>query len=131
MAFIESIGGLDGAIARANANARTIADWVAKTPWVDFLAADPATRSNTSVCLKVVDPDIVALAAEEESAFAKRLAQRLEREGVAFDIASYRSAPPGLRIWTGSTVERTDIEALLPWLDWAFQCESEAVSGRV
>ena len=131
LAFIESIGGLDGAITRANANARTIADWVAKTPWVDFLAADPATRSNTSVCLKVVDPDTVALSADEQSAFAKRMAQRLEQEGVAFDIASYRSAPPGLRIWTGATVERSDIEALLPWLDWAFQWEKEALVGRI
>jgi phosphoserine aminotransferase len=129
LAFIETIGGLDGAIARANANAKTIADWVDRTPWVDFLAVDPATRSNTSVCLKVVEPDIVALSADEQSAFAKRIAQRLEQQSVAFDIASYRSAPPGLRIWTGATVERSDIEALLPWLDWAFRCEKEALVG--
>jgi phosphoserine aminotransferase len=131
LAFIETIGGLDGAIARANANAKTIADWVGGTPWVDFLAVDPATRSNTSVCLKVVEPDIVALSADAQSAFAKRMAQRLEQEGVAFDIASYRSAPPGLRIWTGATVERSDIEALLPWLDWAFRCEKEALVGCI
>ncbi len=131
LAFIETIGGLDGAIARANANAKTIADWVGRTPWVDFLAGDPETRSNTSVCLKVVEPDIFALSADEQSTFAKRMAQRLEQEGVAFDIASYRSAPPGLRIWTGATVERSDIEALLPWLDWAFRCEKEALVGCI
>jgi phosphoserine aminotransferase len=79
----------------------------------------------------VVDPDTVALSADEQSSFAKRMAQRLEQEGVAFDIASYRSAPPGLRIWTGATVERSDIEALLPWLDWAFQWEKETLVGRI
>ena len=129
LAFVERIGGLAGAIARADANAAVVADWVAKTPWVDFLAVNPATRSNTSICLKVVDPDVMALPADEEAGFAKRMAKRLEKEGVAFDIASYRTAPPGLRIWTGATVERADVEALLPWLDWAFACEKEALDG--
>ncbi|MEM9592085.1 MAG: phosphoserine transaminase [Pseudomonadota bacterium] len=129
LSFVEGIGGLDGAMARADANARTIADWVVVTPWVDFLALDPATRSNTSICLKVVDPDVGALSSDDRAAFAKRIAKRLEKEGVAFDIASYRSAPPGLRIWTGATVEHADVEALLPWLDWAFACEKEALTG--
>lgn len=129
LSFAERNGGLDGTIARADANARTIADWVGETPWVDFLARDPATRSNTSVCLKIVDPAVTALPADEQAAFAKRMAKRLEGEGVAFDIASYRTAPPGLRIWTGSTVERSDVEALLPWLDWAFACEKDALAG--
>lgn len=129
LAFAERVGGLEGTIARADANAETVSKWVAETSWVDFLAVDPATRSNTSICLKVVDPDVTALAADEQAGFAKRMAKRLEKEGVAFDIASYRSAPPGLRVWTGSTVERSDVEALLPWLDWAFGCEKEALGG--
>ena len=129
LAFVERIGGLKGAIARADANAAIVADWVARTPWVDFLAVDPATRSNTSICLKVVDPDVTALSADGEAGFAKRMTKRLEEEGVAYDIASYRTAPPGLRIWTGATVERSDVEALLPWLDWAFACEKEALDG--
>ena len=128
LSFVESIGGLKGAIARADANAATIADWVARTPWVDFLARDPKTRSNTSVCLKVVDP---AIPVDIHADFAKRMAKRLAGEGVAFDIASYRSAPPGLRIWTGTTVERADVEALMPWLDWAFQSEKEALAAAV
>lgn len=129
LSFVEGIGGLEGAIARADANAGVIADWVAKTPWVDFLATDPKTRSNTSVCLKVVDPAVTALSPDALAAFTKRMAKRLEAEGVAYDIAAYRAAPPGLRIWTGTTVERTDVEALMPWLDWAFHAEKEALAG--
>ena len=129
LSFAESVGGLDGTIARADANAKILADWVAQTAWVEFLAVDPATRSNTSICLKVVDPAVNALSADGQAAFAKRIAKRLEVEGVAYDIASYRSAPPGLRIWTGATVERSDVEALLPWLDWAFAYEKEALAG--
>lgn len=129
LAFIERIGGLAGSISRADKNARMIADWVARTPWVDFLAVDPKTRSNTSICLVVSDPDITVLNAEEQARFAKNLARRLEDEGVAFDIASYRSAPPGLRVWTGTTVELSDVEALLPWLDWAFACEKEVLAA--
>eukprot|EP01037_Dinobryon_pediforme_P013771 gene13771-13889_t len=118
--WAKSIGGLQGLIARADANLAAIAAWVAETPWVDFLAKDPATRSNTSVCLKVVDPVITALPAEAQAAFAKALAGALEKEKVAFDIGAYRDAPPGLRIWCGATVETADVAALTHWLDWSF-----------
>src|SRR5690606_27551457 len=116
----ESVGGLKGMIARSEANLKTIADWVARTDWVDFLAQDPAVRSNTSICLKVVDPWFTALGDKDQAAAAKQIAALLEKEGVAMDIAAYRDAPPGLRIWGGATVETSDIEALCPWLDWAF-----------
>ena len=118
--WAKSIGGLAALIARADANARTIADWVGRTAWVDFLAQNPRTRSNTSVCLKVVDPAVAALPHDRQTAFVKNMAAVLEKEGVAYDIASHRDAPPGLRIWCGSTVEASDLEALTPWLDWAF-----------
>ena len=120
LAFAESVGGLDGMIARADANARVIADWVARTPWVDFVAVEPNTRSNTSVCLKIVDPAVLALPEASRAAFPRRMAALLDAEEVAKDIGSYRTAPPGLRIWTGGTVEKSDVEALMPWLDWAF-----------
>jgi phosphoserine aminotransferase len=94
--------------------------WVARTDWVDFLAVEPATRSNTSICLRVVDPGVAGLSEEAQAAFAKSLAAMLEAEGAAYDISGYRDAPPGLRIWCGGTVESADVEALLPWLDWAF-----------
>jgi phosphoserine aminotransferase len=123
LVWAKSVGGLKGLIARADANAKAIADWAAKTPWVDFLARVPATRSNTSVCLKVVDKDVTALPAEAQAAFAKALAGALEKEKVAFDIGGYRDAPPGLRIWCGATVETADVEALTLWLDWAFAQE--------
>lgn len=116
----ESIGGLPALHARADANAAVVADWVARTPWVDFLAADPAARSNTSVCLKVVDPRVTSLDDGKQAEFAKALAGTLEKEGVALDAASYRSAPPGLRLWCGATIDREDVAALVPWLDWAF-----------
>jgi phosphoserine aminotransferase len=118
--WAESIGGLPALHARANANAKVLADWVAKTPWVDFLAPDVATRSNTGVCLKVVDERVTALPSAGQAEFAKNLAAVLEKEGVAVDAASYRSAPPGLRIWCGATIEQSDLVALTPWLDWAF-----------
>src|SRR6266852_3068254 len=118
--WAKSIGGLPALIARADANARAIADWTGRTAWVDFLAKNPRTRSNTSVCLKVVDPAVAALPHDEQTAFVKSMAAVLEKEGVAYDIASHRDAPPGLRIWCGSTVEASDLEALTPWLDWAF-----------
>jgi len=118
--FVLRVGGLAGTIARSDANAKLIADWVARTPWVDFVARDPETRSNTSVCLKVVDPDVQALPDALRADVPRRIAALLDAEDVANDIASYRDAPPGLRIWTGATVERSDVEALLPWLDWAF-----------
>jgi phosphoserine aminotransferase len=121
--WAKRVGGLKGLIARADANAKAIADWAAKTPWVDFLARVPATRSNTSVCLKVVDKEVTTLSAEAQATFAKALASALEKEKVAFDIGGYRDAPPGLRIWCGATVETADVEALTHWLDWAFANE--------
>jgi len=118
--WAESIGGLPALHARANANAKVLSDWVAKTPWVEFLAPDVATRSNTGVCLKVVDKRVTSLPEGGQAEFAKYLAAILEKEGVALDAASYRSAPPGLRIWCGATIEASDLAALTPWLDWAF-----------
>jgi phosphoserine aminotransferase len=118
--WAKSIGGLEGLIARADANTKAIADWVKVTPWVDFLAADPAIRSNTSVCLKVADPAVTSLSADEQAKFAKALSGVVEKEGAGYDLGYYRDAPPGLRIWCGATVETADVEALLPWLDWAF-----------
>ncbi len=118
--WAKSIGGLSALRARADGNAQVIADWVARSAWIDFLAREPASRSNTSVCLKVVDPAVAGLAAEAQAAFVKGIAAALEKEGIAYDIAAYRDAPPGLRIWCGSTVERADIEALTYWLDWAY-----------
>ena len=120
LSWAESIGGLPALFARADANFETVARWVSETEWVEFLAVDPRTRSNTSVCLKIVDPWFVALAPDVQATVSKKVADLLEREGVALDIAAYRSAPPGLRIWCGATVERTDLEALMPWLDWAW-----------
>ncbi len=120
-------GGLAEMQRRADANLAAVAEWVAKTGWVDFLAADAAIRSNTSVCLKVVDPKVTALSAEAQADFAKALASLLEKEGVALDIGGYRDAPPGLRLWCGSTVDTADVEALTPWLDWAFATAKAAL----
>ena len=117
----ERIGGLPEMQRRADANLDALARWVAKTAWVEFLAADPTIRSNTSVCLKVVDPRVTALDEAAQADFAKKLASMLEKEGVALDIGGYRDAPPGLRIWCGATVETSDLDALTPWLDWAFE----------
>lgn len=114
-------GGLSELIRRADSNALAIAQWAERTAWVDFLCADEKARSNTSVCLKIVDPDITALADEGQRAFIKTMESLLAKEDAAFDIGGYRDAPPGLRIWCGATVERADIEALCPWLDWAFE----------
>ena len=113
-------GGLTALIARADANAAALDRWVEATPWVEHLAADAATRSNTSVCLKFADQAVRGLDREGQAALVKEMAALLDTEGAAFDIASYRDAPPGLRIWCGATVETDDIEALGPWLDWAF-----------
>jgi len=118
--WAEGVGGLDALIARSTANLDAIAAWVGRTPWVDFLAEDAATRSSTSICLKVVAPWFAALPAEGQAEVAKQLVSLLEKQGVAYDIGAYRDAPPGLRIWAGATVETADIAALLPWLDWAF-----------
>ena len=120
LSWAESLGGAQAMQARADANTKVIGDWVAVTGWVDFLASDPAIRSNTSVCLKFVDPAISSLDDASQSAFAKSMVSLLDEEGVAYDIGSYRDAPAGLRIWAGSTIEVSDLQALMPWLDWAF-----------
>jgi phosphoserine aminotransferase len=126
--WAKSIGGLSALISRADANARVIADWVSWTPWIEFLAQRPAIRSNTSVCLKVVDPVVSKLPVDGQAAFVKSVAAALEKEGIAYDIEAYRDAPPGLRIWCGSTVEQADVEALTPWLEWAFAKSKEALA---
>ncbi|WP_424627980.1 phosphoserine transaminase [Bradyrhizobium sp. SYSU BS000235] len=118
--WAKSAGGLKALIARADANTKVLADWQAKTPWVDFLAKDPAIRSNTSVCMKVVDPAITSLPADAQADFAKKLVAAVEKEGGGYDLGAYRDAPPGLRIWCGATVEASDVAVLTQWLDWAF-----------
>jgi len=118
--WAEGVGGLSAMIGRARANLAAIEAWVAETPWVDFLADDAATRSPTSVCLKIVDPAVQALDPKRQGEVAKGIAGLLDAEGVAFDINGYRDAPPGLRVWCGATVETDDVKALTPWLDWAF-----------
>jgi phosphoserine aminotransferase len=118
--WAKSIGGLDALKRRVNSNARAMSDWVEKTPWVDFLAVDPAIRSTTSICLKIVDPSVVARGLDGEAAFSKEMVSFLENEGVAYDIGSYRDAPPGLRIWCGATIETSDLAALTHWLDYAY-----------
>jgi phosphoserine aminotransferase len=128
--WAESIGGLEALHARANANTKVIADWAARTPWIDFLASDPATRSNTSVCLKVVDVRVTSLASDAQAEFAKKLALLLEKEGVALDVGAYRAAPPGLRIWCGATVEASDVAALTPWMEWAFETCASGISEK-
>ncbi len=126
--WAKAAGGLKGLQARADANAKTVADWVARTAWIDFLAADPALRSNTSVCLKVVDPLVTRLSPDAQSAFVKGIAAALDKEGVAYDIDAYRDAPTGLRIWCGSTVEQSDVAALTAWLDWAYAKAKDALA---
>ena len=121
--WARSVGGLKGLMARADANAAVLAKAVDHHDWLDHLAVDPATRSNTSVCLKFNDPRI-----KDGAAFAKALVKRLDTEGVAYDMGAYRDAPPGLRIWCGGTVETSDLEALMPWIEWAFECEIAALS---
>jgi len=123
----KAIGGLPALMKRADANAKVLADWVARTAWIDFLAADPSIRSNTSVCLKVVDPEVLKLPADAQAKFVKALSASLEKEGVAYDIDAYRDAPSGLRIWCGATVEAADVEALTLWLDWAYGNAKDAL----
>src|SRR5579883_177731 len=130
LTWAKSIGGLKALIARADANTKAVADWVARTAWVDFLAKHAAIRSNTSVCLKIVDPAIAALTPDAQSIFIKGLVATLEKENVAYDIDGYRDAPPGLRVWCGATVETRDVEALTQWLDWAF-AKSKAALPKV
>jgi phosphoserine aminotransferase len=126
--WAKSVGGLPALHARADGNAKVIADWVARARWIDFLAGDPKLRSNTSVCLKIVDPAVSRLTADAQTAFVKGIAAALEKEGVAYDIDSYRDAPLGLRIWCGSTVEKSDVEALTLWLDWAYAKAKDALA---
>jgi phosphoserine aminotransferase len=116
----KSIGGLKALMARADANTKVLVDWKARTPWIDFLARDPSIRSNTSVCLKVVDPAITSLSADAQAEFAKKLVAMVEKENAGFDFAHYRDAPAGLRIWCGATVEASDVALLTHWIDWAF-----------
>ena len=127
--WAKEIGGLDALIARADANFAALDGFVQKSSWLGHLAVKPETRSNTSVCLSIVDPDIAALDADAQAAFAKGLASLLEKQGAALDIGAYRDAPPGLRIWCGATVETADIEALLPWLDWAFATQKATLKA--
>ncbi len=118
--WAKSVGGLKALIARADANTKVLAYWKAKTPWVDFLAKDASIRSNTSVCMKVVDPAITSLTPDAQADFAKKLVAAVEKEGAGYDLGAYRDAPPGLRIWCGATVEAKDVEILTQWIDWAF-----------
>src|SRR5262249_11354326 len=127
LGWAKSAGGLDALVARADANTKALADWIKRTPWVDFLARDPATRSNTSVCLKIVDPSVTQPARDAQWAFAKDLAALIEKERAGYDVAQHRDAPPGLRIWCGATVEASDVEALTQWLDWAFARTKDAL----
>ena len=127
--WAKSIGGLDALVARADANAAVLDGFVDKSSWLGHLAVQPATRSNTSVCLSFTDADVAALDADGQAAFAKGLVSALDKEGVAYDIGSYRDAPPGLRIWCGATVETSDLEALLPWLDWAFAAQKASLKA--
>jgi phosphoserine aminotransferase len=128
--WAERSGGLPALIARSEDNLRVVAEWVERTPWVDFLAQSPAIRSPTSICLRIVDPAVTALSRADQAGLIKALAERLEAEAVAYDIAGYRDAPPGLRLWGGATVERRDLEALLPWLDWAFEATKSALISK-
>jgi phosphoserine aminotransferase len=120
LGWAKSIGGREALFARADSNTKVLSDWQKRTPWIDFLAADPAIRSNTSVCLKVIDPAITALSPDAQADFSKKLVALVEKEGAGFDFAHYRDAPAGLRIWCGATVESGDVEILTQWIDWAF-----------
>ena len=127
--WAKSIGGLNGLMARADANAKVLFDFVEANDWIANLAKVPETRSNTSVCLTIVDTDVAALDADAQAAFAKAMVTALDKEGVAFDIGAYRDAPSGLRIWAGATIETADMKALLPWLTWAFETQKAALKA--
>ena len=129
LGWAKSIGGLDALIARADANFAVIDRFVVDSTWAGHLAVDPTTRSNTSVCLSIVDPQFLALDGDARANFAKGMVAALDKEGVAYDIGAYRDAPPGLRIWAGATVEASDLEALVPWLDWAFASQKAALKA--
>ncbi|MBB4952594.1 phosphoserine aminotransferase [Agrobacterium vitis] len=126
--WAKSLGGLEALIARADANAKVLFDFVAANDWIANLAQVDETRSNTSVCLTIADPEVLALPADEQAAFAKGIATLLEKQGVAYDIGAYRDAPAGLRIWAGATIETADMQALTPWLTWAYQTQKATLS---
>jgi phosphoserine aminotransferase len=126
--WAEDIGGLPALIERSEANLAVVEAWIGESDWADFLALDPTARSCTSICLKIVDPWFTALPADRQAAVAKQVADLLEKEGVAFDAGAYRDAPPGLRLWGGATVEASDMEALMPWLDWAWASARSAAA---
>ncbi len=126
--WAKSLGGLKALMARADANTKVIADFVAANDWIANLAKDPATASNTSVCLTIADKDVLALDADAQAAFAKGIVSLLDKEGVAYDIGAYRDAPSGLRIWAGATIETADMQALMPWLTWAFETQKATLS---
>jgi phosphoserine aminotransferase len=126
MVWARSVGGAQGLARRTQDNFRVLAQWIERTPWIDFLAADPASRSPTSVCMKLADPALTAMSADSQAAFCTRLTSMLEKEGVAYDVGSYRDAPAGLRVWCGATVESDDVRALVAWFDWAYAaCRAE------
>ncbi len=127
--WAEAMGGLDGLVARAEGNLAAVAAWVEQTPWLQFLAAEPATRSSTSIQLSIVDPWFLALSEEARFATVRAMTARLEAEGAGYDLASHRASPPGIRIWAGATVEESDVEALLPWLDWAWEQQRDAAKA--
>src|SRR3954471_14664541 len=127
--WAESVGGLDGLIARAEGNLAVVAEWVERTPWLRFLAKDPATRSCTSPQLEIVEPWFLDLSPDDQFNTVRSMTARLEMEGAGYDLASHRASPPGIRIWTGATVERSDVEALLPWLDWAWEQQCAAAKA--
>ena len=127
--WAESVGGLEGCIARAEANLAVVKEWVVRTPWVEFLASDPATLSCTSPCIMITDPWFQSLDPETRFTTSRRMLARLDKEGVGYDLATHRASPPGIRIWTGATVEQSDVEALMPWLDWAWEQERDAAKA--
>jgi phosphoserine aminotransferase len=127
--WAESVGGLEGCVARAEGNLAVVKEWVARTPWVEFLASDPATLSCTSPCIMITDPWFQSLDPETRFTTNRRMLARLDKEGVGYDLATHRASPPGIRIWTGATVEKSDVEALMPWLDWAWEQERDAAKA--
>jgi phosphoserine aminotransferase len=128
LSWAKSVGGLKGLCARADRNFKVLADWARRTPWIDFFAEDPATRSNTSVTLKVVDPDVTRLDLAGRESFVRAIATRLDKEGVAYDIAFHRDAPPHFRVWAGATIEAADLATLTAWLDWGFAAEKASLA---
>jgi phosphoserine aminotransferase len=128
--WAESVGGLDGLVARAEGNLAAVAAWAERSPWLQFLAKDPATRSCTSIQLAITDPWFCSLSPDDRFKTVRSMTARIEAEGAGYDLASHRASPPGIRIWAGATVERSDVEALLPWLDWAWEQERDAAKAR-